>query len=221
MILYDNDLDADAYPVRLLISLAGLGCERVTIDSSPLALRGHGPRGPVLEDGETRVIGAAAVLRHLAARHAPSWLPAPGDHGDSWLAQLTSPRFAPRQARLLALFTAEGAPAGLVEEAAHRLQDMDDQLTLGEFEGERWFTGERPTIVDLAAFGPAALSNDYGVEHDPFPALRRWIRRMRALPGFIPMPGVPQHYLASVPTRPRQRGAPDGERNPRSCGKLR
>jgi glutathione S-transferase len=194
VILYDNVLDADAYPVRLLLSLLGLACERVTIDSSPLALRGHGPRGPVLEDGGARVVGAAAVLRHLAARHAPEWLPASPGPGDSLLTSLTSPRFAPRQARLLALFTAEGPPPGLVEEATHRLQELDDHLTLGEFDGQPWFAGERPAIVDLAAFGPAALSNDYGVEHDAFPALRRWIRRVRALPGFIPMPGVPQFY---------------------------
>jgi glutathione S-transferase len=194
VILYDNMLDADAYPVRLLLSGLGLDCDRVTIDSSPLALRGLGPRGPVLEDDGERVIGAAAVLRHLAARYAPDWLPGSPGPGDSWLATLTSPRFAPRQARLLALFTEAGAPPGLVEEAAHRLQDMDDHLTLGEFDGLPWFAGDRPTIVDLAAFGPAALSNDYGTEHDPFPALRRWITRVRALPGFVPMPGVPQFY---------------------------
>jgi glutathione S-transferase len=191
VILFDNALDADAYPVRLLLSGLGLDCKRVTIDSSPLALRGHGPRGPVLEDGADRVTGAAAVLRHLAARYGPGWLPGPGD---TWLATLTSPRFAPRQARLLALFTEAGAPPGLVADAAGRLQDMDDHLTLGEFDGRAWFDGPRPTIVDLAAFGPAALSNDYGVEQDPFPALRRWIARVRALPGFVPMPGVPQFY---------------------------
>jgi glutathione S-transferase len=194
VILYDNELDADAYPVRLLLGLLGLGHERVIIDSSPAALRGHGPRGPVLHDGDARVIGTSAVLRHLAAGYAPDWLPASPGPGDSWLSPLTSPRFAPRQARLLALFTTAGAPFGLVEEAAHRLQDMDDHLTLAEFDGWSWFTGQRPTIVDLAAFAPAALSNDYGVEHDAYPALRRWIRRVRALPGFVPMPGVPRFY---------------------------
>jgi glutathione S-transferase len=194
VILYDNLLDADAYPVRLLLSALGLACDRVTIDSSPLALRGHGPRGPVLEDGGDRVTGAAAVLRHLAVRYAPDWQADSPGPGDSWLATLTSPRFAPRQARLLALFTEAGAPPGLVEEAAGRLQDLDDELTLGEFDGRAWLAGDRPTIVDLAAFGPAALSHDYGVEHDRFPALRRWIARVRAQPGFIPMPGVPAYY---------------------------
>ncbi len=194
MILYDNELDADAYPVRLLISAARLSGERTIIDSSPAALRGHGPRGPVLDDGDLRLVGAAAVLRHLAARYAPDWRPATPGLGDPWLATLTSPRFAPRQARLLALFTLAGPSPGLIEEATHQLQEMDDHLTLAEFDGQLWFAGERPTIVDLAAFGPAALSNDYGVEHDAFPALRRWITRLRGLPGFIPMPGVPHYY---------------------------
>jgi glutathione S-transferase len=194
VILYDNALDADAYPVRLLLARLRVPYEQVSIDSSPLALRGFGPRGPVLDDGQERVTGAAAVLRSLAAWHAPEWLPDVPGPGDSWFGVLTSPRFAPRQARLLALYTAEGPPPGLVEEAAARLQDMDDHLTLGEFDGRPWFAGDRPTIVDLAAFGPAALSSDYGVGHDAFPALRRWITRVRALPGFIPMPGVPPYY---------------------------
>lgn len=194
MILRDSELDADAYPVRLLLSLLGLPYERVSTDSSPPALRGLGPGSPVLEDDDGRVIGAAAVLRHLAARYAPEWLPASPGPGDCWLASLTSPRFAPRRARLLALFTLDGPPPWLLEEAALRLQDMDDHLTLAEFDGDRWFAGNGPTIADVAAFGPAALSADYGVEHDAFPALRRWIRRFRALPGFIPMPGVPQFY---------------------------
>jgi glutathione S-transferase len=194
VILYDNALDADAYPVRLLLARLRVPYEQVSIDSSPLALRGFGPRGPVLDDGRERVTGAAAVLRYLAAWHEPDWLPDVPGPGDSWFGTLTSPRFAPRQARLLALYTEEGPPPGLVEEAASRLQDMDDHLTLGEFDGRPWFAGGRPTIVDLAAFGPAALSTDYGVEHDAFPALRRWITRVRALPGFIPMPGVPQYY---------------------------
>jgi glutathione S-transferase len=194
VILYDNDLDADAYPVRLLLSLLGLGYERVTIDSSPWALRGHGPRGPVLADGDARAIGAAAALRHLAARHDPSWLPASPGPGEPLLSSLTNPRFAPRQARLLALFTTAGPPPGLVEEAALRLQDLDDQLTLAEFDGQLWFAAGRPTIVDVAAFAVAGLSNDYGVEHDAYPALRRWIRRFRALPGTIPMPGIAQFY---------------------------
>ena len=196
-------LDADAYPVRLLLSALGLrlrpGHHRL------LAAGAARPRARADRCSRTasaRVVGAAAVLRHLAARHAPDWRPASPGPGDSWLATLTSPRFAPRQARLLALFTEAGAPPGLVEEAALRLQDLDDHLTLGEFDGQPCVRRRRPTIVDVAAFGPVSLSSDYGVEHDAYPALRRWITRFRAPPGFLPMPGDPAVLLVVLPTVP-------------------
>jgi glutathione S-transferase len=159
---------------------------------------------PVLADGAARPRGAAAVLAHLAACYAPDWRPADPVAGDFWLSSLTDGGFSPRKARLLALFTAEGPSAGLVAAAQRCLREMDDHLTMAELDGHDrsgpdgcgrvWFAGDRPSIVDVAAFGPACLSTDYGVEHDAFPALRRWIRRFRALPGFIPMPGIPTFF---------------------------
>jgi glutathione S-transferase len=189
--LYDNELDADAYPVRLLLSLLGRAHETVIVDRFPGDER---PHVPDLLDGAARVSGTEAVLRHLATRYAPDWLPGDQASAVALLAAVTSADFAPRQARLLALFTADGPSSNLVSAAAHAVRDLDDQLTLAEFDGHPWLAGRHPTIVDVAAFPAAALSNDYGVEHDAFPALRRWIRRFRALPGFIAMPGVPQFY---------------------------
>jgi glutathione S-transferase len=189
--LYDNDLDPGAYTARLMLSLLGLPCQRVLVDRFP---GNEDPPVPVLEDGGARPRGTAAVLTHLAARYAPGWLPADPAAGDSWLSSLTDGGACLSQARLLALFTAGGPRAGLVAEAARSLREMDDHLTMAELDGISWFAGSRPSIVDVAAFAPACLSTDYGVEHDAFPALRRWIRRFRALPGFITMPGIPQFY---------------------------
>jgi glutathione S-transferase len=70
---------------------------------------------------------------------------------------------------------------------------MDDHMTLREFEDRAWFADAVPTIADLALFPGIALSRDAGIEHDAFPALRRWIRRIRRLPGFIAMPGIPEY----------------------------
>ena len=190
MKLYDNELDSGAYAARLLLSLLGLPYQRVIVDRFP---GNEDPAVPVLEDGAARPCGAASVLAHLAACYAPDWLPADPVAGDFWLSSLTDGGFSPRKARLLALFTTHGASAGLIADAERSLREMDDHLTMAEFAGPEpaWFAGDRPSIVDVAAFGPACLSTDYGVEHDAFPALRRWIRRFRALPGFITMPGIP------------------------------
>jgi glutathione S-transferase len=43
-------------------------------------------------------------------------------------------------------------------------------------------------------FPAIALSRDFGVDHDEFAALRRWMSRVRSLPGFITMPGIPAYY---------------------------
>jgi glutathione S-transferase len=186
--LYDNELDPGAYTARLMLSLLGLPCQRVLVDRFP---GNEDPPVPVLEDDGVLLRGTATVLAHLAACYAPGWLPADPAAGDSWLSSLTDGGASPCQARLLALFTAGGPPAGLVADAAGCLRKMDDHLTMAELDGISWFTGSRPSIVDVAAFAPASLSTDYGVEHDAFPALRRWIRRFRALPGFVTMPGIP------------------------------
>ena len=71
---------------------------------------------------------------------------------------------------------------------------MDDHLTQREFDGGKWFAAPTPTIADIALFPAIALSRDFGVEHDEYPALRRWMRRVRAIPGFITMPGIPAYH---------------------------
>ena len=43
-------------------------------------------------------------------------------------------------------------------------------------------------------FPAFALSRDFGIDHDAFPALRRWARRLRRLPGFVTMPGIPDYH---------------------------
>ncbi len=55
--------------------------------------------------------------------------------------------------------------------------------------------GGTPTIADVALFSAIALSRDFGIDHDEFAALRRWMDHVRTLPGFITMPGIPSYHL--------------------------
>ena len=47
-----------------------------------------------------------------------------------------------------------------------------------------------PTIADIACMPYVALSHEGGVSLDPYPAIRAWISRIKALPGFISMPAL-------------------------------
>ncbi len=62
------------------------------------------------------------------------------------------------------------------------LRLMDDHLRVNE-----WFVGEHCTIADLALFAYTHVAEEGGFPLAPYPALRRWLDRVVALPGYVPM----------------------------------
>ena len=51
-------------------------------------------------------------------------------------------------------------------------------------EGKDWLVGAGPTIADIDLYGIAAYAPQGGIDLGPFGALRKWMGRMEALPGF-------------------------------------
>ena len=205
--LYDYHLDENGFRVRLLLSMLGLSFETVAVDKAPgreqekphmLALNPTGTL-PILEDGDVRLFGTAAILAYLVRAHAPdsAWLPADAaEFGrvQQWLGFSGRELKPAIDAREAALFTSEGASDSDLKAARKAFRIMDDHMTLRQIEGSDWFVGKTPTLADLALLPSFALSRDCGIDHDEYPALRRWLRRFRALPGFITMPGVPDYH---------------------------
>ncbi len=206
LVLHDFPLDARCYAARLLLSLLGVEARRVPVDMAPgrehlgeryLALN---PRGglPILEDGGLVVAGMVPVLAHLARTRDPSgaWLPlAPPAFTEvvGWLAFAAQELESVLVARDEAIF-GEGE-GGHVAAARRALRLMDDAMTRRALAGAAWFAGEAgPTVADVALFPGFALSRDCGIDHDEFPALRSWARRVRRLPGFVTMPGIPDYH---------------------------
>lgn len=205
--LYNYDLDENCYRVRLLLSFLGLEYETVAIDSVPggeekgPAMRALNPLGtlPVMKDGATIFHGAEAILAHLARTHDSegAWLPLDPETFSGvmqWTFFSASSIAAAVEARRVALFGLPGDLAALQASARAAFRIMDDFMTLRHFEDREWFAGEGPTIADLAMLPSFALSRDYGIDHDEFPALRRWLRRFRTLAGFRTMPGIPDYH---------------------------
>jgi len=71
----------------------------------------------------------------------------------------------------------------LRERAADALAVMERHL-----QAHAWFTGAAYGIADIALFAYTDVAPDGGVSLDPFPAIRDWLARVRATPGFVPMP---------------------------------
>ncbi|WP_024506347.1 glutathione S-transferase family protein [Bradyrhizobium sp. ARR65] len=205
--LYDFELDENCYKVRLLLSVLAVPYRKMAVNMIPggehlepplLALN---PRGslPILLDGELVLSEAEPIMIYLARAYdaADKWLPSDANGlamVAMWLQFASRDLHAAWRARRHAMFDASGDEQALHHAARRAFRLMDDHMTAREFDDAAWFVGTAPSLADLALFPAIALSRDFAVEHETYPALRRWMRRVRAIPGFITMPGIPDYY---------------------------
>ena len=207
LVLHDFALDENCYKVRLLLAALGLDARRIAVDMVPGAEQARppllllNPLGtlPILEDGALALREAEAILPYLALRHDPArrWLPAePGAFGavSAWLVFAARDLHAAVLARRHALFDEPADGPAATTAARRAFGIMEDHATARRLAGADWFVGDGPTLADVALFPSFALSRDFGVEHESYPALRRWARRVRTLPGFTTMPGLPDYH---------------------------
>lgn len=203
--LWNWDLDDACYRVRLMASLAGVTLALRSVDAFPGRehraphVRALSPMGrlPVLVEGGLVLTQTEAMLLHLA-RSGPkgaAFLPV-DDAGAArmtdWLMFAARDLGAASAAREAALFGGDPGPQAAVAREALRV--MEDHMTAAGLGGQGFLAGPEATVADVALFPAFALSRDFGIDHDAFPALRLWARRVRRLPGFVTMPGIPDYH---------------------------
>lgn len=188
--LYDYVLSADCYTVRLMLALLALPYERIAVDAYP-----GGAECPVLFDGDDVHRDPGLILTFLARAHGPHWLP-PDDAVEiaGWLAFTATRLSALAAARRVAVLGAEGDLDALNAKGRDTLRQLEDALTARGLVGRNWLVGDGPTIADIAVFPHVMLSHDSGIGHEDYPAINLWQRRVRKLPGFIGMPGIPDYF---------------------------
>lgn len=203
-VLYDFDLDARCYAVRLGASVMQREITIRDVDVVPGAehlspdMLALNPKGsvPFLVDGDVTLTEPAAILRHLA-RGTP-WEPQ-NPKGIDWMDFAGESLSGFNTARHAALFSQPGTSdfddvAHGTRQAKARLRQLEDQLSLGTLRDDTFLAGGLPGIADVLAFPVFAQSRDLRIEPEAYPALRLWARRVRKLPGFIGMPGVPDYH---------------------------
>lgn len=146
---------------------------------------------PVLHDGDTVVIDSNAILVYLVRRYAPEsqWLPHDAVGAakvQRWLSIAAGElRYGPALARVITRFKNAEDPEPARELSTKLFVIMDQHLA-----DQTFLAGERPTIADLACWSYTAHAPEGGVTLDKFPHLRAWIKRVAALPKFLPMSGI-------------------------------
>ena len=147
---------------------------------------------PVLQDGALTLCDSNAILVYLCKRyaHGSSWLP--GDAVGAaavqrWLSIAAGEvAYGPCSARATVQFGAPGEPARALAIAQRLLAFMEAHLATRDF-----LSAAHATIADLACYSYVAHAPEGGVSLDGYPALHAWLRRVEALPGFVPMPDLP------------------------------
>jgi glutathione S-transferase len=206
MILHNYDLFENCYRVRLVASCAEVALELINVDAFPgeeekspeyLKLNPLG-RLPILEDEGLVLRNLSAILMYVAEQDINKRFIPDDANGRArmmdWLGFACDDLAVAVQARAVALLDAAGDVAELRAQARALFRILDDHLTRQSLRGERFVAGDVPSLADLALFPAFALSRDFNLDHDEFPALRLWERRIRLLPGFITMPGIPDYH---------------------------
>jgi glutathione S-transferase len=204
--LYDYVLSGSCYKVRLLLAILGVQYETQAVDFYPGKEHKSGtflvlnPLGqlPVFADDGIVMRDAQAILCHIANKYDASgtWLPRDERFGPvmMWLIFAGGELMAISGARMISVLRYPGDLEVMREKARAAMRVLEDHLTERGFSGGRWIVGDTPTIADIACFPYVALSHDCGIGHEDFPAISLWQKRVRRLPGFVSMPGVPDYF---------------------------
>ncbi|KYF87416.1 glutathione S-transferase [Sorangium cellulosum] len=193
--LYRHPLSGHSHRVELFLSLLRLPFELVDIDLKNGAQRtpeflskNAFGQVPVIEDGDLTLADSNAILVYLAMRYDPSgrWLPrdpVAAARVQRWLSVAAGRLFAgPGTARLANVFGIKLDHERARAIAAELFAVLDEHLAT-----QRFFTGEAPTIADIAMYTYTAHAPEGGVSLDPYAHVRAWLARVEDLPGFVPM----------------------------------
>jgi glutathione S-transferase len=212
MKLYDYILSPSCYKVRLMAALTGVKLELRPVDFHPGAehrgpeLLALNPAGsiPILEDGDLLLTESSSILVYLAARAAPEWLagskPEEAAQVQQWLSFSGRLTASLGGARLHEMLLRPGDIGALQARGIAALRELEAGLFEQAQRGKRFLAADRPTVADIACFPYVALAPDGGVSLDPYPTIRLWSRAVRALDGFIEMPGI--HRLHELKPEP-------------------
>jgi glutathione S-transferase len=181
--------------------LLGTSCEIVNYDTkggethTPGFLKDVNPDGkvPVLElEVGTMLPESGAILYYLA--EGTPYLP----EEKLERAQVLRWMFFEQYSLLLNLSRPRLWRMWGVEMTAQRRAELEQHFeqgyrALGVMErhlGDReFFVGDSPTVADVALYVYPRLCPEGGYDLGAFPAVRAWLERIAALPGYVPPPG--------------------------------
>jgi glutathione S-transferase len=193
--VFRHPISGHSHRVELYLSLLGLPHELTTVDLMSGAHKQPGflaknPFGqvPVLEDGDVTLADSSAILIYLGERYDES--------GKFW------PRTPEAKAKVVRWLSIASGPLAFGPAAARRARllgaklDYDEAVRIAhqlfavleiELAQRAYLVFDTPTLADVALYAYVARAPEGDVSLEPYPAIRSWLARIEALPGFVPM----------------------------------
>jgi glutathione S-transferase len=195
MKLHHHPLSGHAHRAHLFLSLVGQAHEVSHVDllaganKRPEFLRlNRFGQVPVLDDDGTIVADSNAIMVYVAKKLGRTdWLPddpAEAAAVQRWLLVAAGElAHGPAAARLVAVFGAKRDAEEVTARAHALLQVLDAELA-----DRAWIAIARPTLADVALYSYVARAPEGHVDLAGYANVNAWLRRVEALPGFVPFP---------------------------------
>ena len=196
--VHGYSVSGNCHKLRLLLEQLGRPYRWIEVDSSRGGTRtpeylAKNPNGkvPMLELGDGRVLVESNAILHWLAEGTP-YLPQDPWQRAQALSWMFFEQYSHEPYVAVARFICGWTPAGSPRRAdLPRLRERGHQaLAVMErhLSANAWFTGPGYGIADIALFAYTDVAADGGFDLSPYPALRDWLARVRATPGFVAMP---------------------------------
>lgn len=140
---------------------------------------------PVLEHGDLTLSQSGVILDYLADTLGTFGPETPAERREIWRwilfdnHKLTGYTATLRFMRSLVKTGETDVTAFLHKRAEAAYAVLDAHLA-----GKSFVVAERPTIADLSLSAYLFFGDEIGVSFDPYPSIRSWLERLRALPGW-------------------------------------
>jgi glutathione S-transferase len=196
-VLYDCLDSGNAYKPRLLMALLGIPSRRIDLDIDKAETRtpeflAKNPNGriPVLELEDGTLLPESNAILYYLAEGTPFW-PAERGARAQVLQWMFFEQYSHEPQVAVARFILRHLPEGheryaelpmRLERGHQALAVMEQHLATRDY-----FVGDRATIADLALYAYTHVAHEARFDLTRYPALRAWLARIAALPGYIPI----------------------------------
>jgi len=192
--IFSFPLSGHAHKVELFANVAGIAHEVVNLnlaggEHKEEAFLSINPVGqvPAITDGDVTLADSNAILVYLARKYAPNFLPT-DPLGEAQVQRYLTLAagdiaYGPAAARLINVFNAPFNKEQALMIAEKALTHLEREL-----EGKEFLVNDTVSIADIAVYSYTAHAPEGDVSLDSYPNVRRLLKNVEALDGFVPMP---------------------------------